>query len=190
VEHARINADNLVILLNHVRCAAFELPFEPGEAFGSFGDVHELLEYLAEEEHSLHQSPGGAYRWVNPEPPTDSVNLRTGGSDTIVIQDMSGPETLVIGEIDRQSAPIMVHEGAIYLHEGRQFAIKTLDWETGIASAQQTDVDITLRASSASEVAIIEGDESEIAGDVVKARGLVEVTWQAKGYRMNQALHA
>src|SRR5260221_3562897 len=176
VEHARINADNLVILLNHVRCAASGLPFEPGEQFGPFGDVHELLEFLAEDEHSLHESANGVFRWVNPDPPADSVNLRTGASDTIVIQDVSRPEPLVIGEVDRQSAPLMVFEGAIYLHEGRQFAIEALDWATGIASARQTEVDYYTDAGSASEVTIIEEDEADIAGDVVKVRGLVEVT--------------
>ncbi len=181
VEQARINPDNLVILLNHVRCAAFELPFKPGEAFGTFGDVTELLDFL-EEEGSLHLSTGN-YRWVAPQPPAESINLRTGTSDTIAIQDVSGAEPVVIGEIDRQTAPLMVHEGAIYSHEGRQFVIEALDWANGIASARQTSVDYYTDASASSTVTVLEEDESDVIGDVVKARGLVEVTWQATGYR-------
>jgi DEAD/DEAH box helicase domain-containing protein len=183
VENARINADNLVILLNHVRCAAFELPFRPGETFGTFGDVSELLDYLAEEEGTLHSSAGG-YRWVAPDTPAQAISLRTGTSDTIVIQDMTRGEPFVIGEIDRQTAPLMVHEGALYLHEGRQFLIDKLDWEHGIAFAQQAAVDYYTDASSSSTVTVLDEDESDMAGDVVKARGLVEVTWQATGYRM------
>src|SRR5260221_859191 len=183
VENARINADNLVILLNHVRCAAFELPFEQGEKFGSFGDVTELLEFLAEDEQSLHHS-GNSYRWVNPAPPAASISLRTGTSNTIVIQDITGIEPIVVGEIDRQTAPLMVHEGAVYLHEGRQFGIETLDWDNGIASARQTSVDYYTDASAGSTVKVIEEDESEVIGDVIKARGLVEVTWKATSYRM------
>ena len=95
-----INADNLVILLNHVRCAAFELPFEQGEPFGTFKEVEPLLEFLAEDEKTLHHT-GKMYRWVAPDSPSDSISLRTGTSDTIVIQDMTDPAPLVIGQIDR-----------------------------------------------------------------------------------------
>ena len=183
VENARINADNLVILLNHIRCAAFELPFVAGEHFGTFGDVTELLEFLTEDEHSLHHS-GDNYRWVSPQAPADIISLRTGTSDTIAIQDITGQEPLVIGEIDRQTAPLMVHEGAVYLHEGRQFAIEKLDWENGVASARQTAVDYYTDASASSTINVLEEDESEVIGDVIKARGLVEVTWKASSYRM------
>ncbi len=182
IENARINADNLVILLNHVRCAAYELPFKPGETFGTFGDVTELLNFLAEEEGTLNKSPGG-YRWVAPDSPAEAISLRTGTNDTIVIQGMTGPEPRVVGEIDRQTAPLMVHEGAIYLHEGRQFLIDKLDWEHGIAFAQQAAVDYYTDASASSTVTVLNEDESDMAGDVLKARGLVEVTWQATGYR-------
>src|SRR5262249_27154825 len=75
-------------------------------------------------------------------------------------------------------------EGAIYLHEGRQFLIEGLDWENGIAAAKQTTVDYYTDASASSTVTVLEEDCSEVAGDVIKARGLVEVTWKATGYRM------
>ncbi|MEP7286030.1 MAG: DEAD/DEAH box helicase [Chloroflexota bacterium] len=183
VEQARINADNLVILLNHVRCAAFELPFKPGETFGTFGEVTELLNFLAEDEKSLHNT-GGTYRWVAPDAPAEAISLRTGTSDTIVIQDVTDSEPIVIGQADRQTAPLMVHVGAVYLHEGRQFIIEALDWENGIAAARQTAVDYYTDASASSTITVIEEDCSEVAGDVIKARGLVEVTWRATGFRM------
>src|SRR5258708_258739 len=101
VENARINADNLVILLNHVRCAAFELPFAPGETFGTFGDVTELLDFLAEDEQSLRKSESG-YRWIAPGSPAEGVSLRTGTSDTIVIQDMTAADPSDSGKLTRQ----------------------------------------------------------------------------------------
>ncbi len=183
VENARINPDNLVILLNHVRCAAYELPFKRGESFGSFGDVTELLDYLADEEGSLHQSPAG-YRWVAPDPPSKDISLRTGTTDTVIIQDIGGGQPVVIGEIDRQAAPLMVHEGAIYMHEGRQFMVERLDWANGVAYVRQAMVDYYTEATTSSAVTVLEEDESDLAGDVVKARGLVEVTWQSAAYRV------
>ena len=77
----------------------------------------------------------------------------------------------------------MVHEGAIYLHEGRQFMVETLDWANGIALVRQGAVDYYTEATASSAVAVLEEDESDLAGDVVKARGLVEVTWQPSAYR-------
>ena len=41
-EHCRVNPDNLLILLHHIKSAAFELPFEEGERFGK-EDLMELL---------------------------------------------------------------------------------------------------------------------------------------------------
>jgi len=182
VENARINADNLVILLNHVRCAAFELAFKPGESFGSFGDVTDLLNYLAEEEGALHQSPNG-YRWIAPGAPADEISLRTGTTDRIIIQDMTSGDAVAIGEVDRQSAPLMVHEGAVYLHEGRVYLIEALDFDNGIALAKSAAVDYYTEASTESTVSVLSEDESDMAGDVVKAHGLIEVTWQVSGYR-------
>ncbi len=183
VENARINANNLVILLNHVRCAAFELPFVAGEPFGNFGNVTELLDYLVEDEGSLHRSEQD-YRWVAPQPPANAISLRTGNSDRIVIQDCTNAEPFVIGEIDRETAPLMVHQGAIYLHEGRQYLVDALDWDNGLASVRQVEADYYTDASAGTEVRVIEEDASDVAGDVIKARGLVEATWRASGYRM------
>src|SRR5512134_510050 len=46
-EHALINPDNLHILVDHVKCAAFELPFTTAEMYGRH-DVQEVLAVLAE----------------------------------------------------------------------------------------------------------------------------------------------
>ena len=101
-----------------------------------------------------------------------------------MIQDHSGPEPVVIGEVDRSGAPIAVYEGAIYLHEGRQFSIESLDWENGIARARETEADYYTRASSATSLAVLEEIESELAGDCVRARGRLHVTSQATTYRI------
>lgn len=183
VENARINPDNLVILLNHVRCAAFELPFEPNEPFGNFGAVTELLDYLAHDEGLLHVSRG-SYRWIAPEPPADKISLRTGSNHTIVIQDITGSTPLVIGEVDRETAPALVFEGAIYLHEGRQYVIEALDWENGVASARQTAVDYYTDAMGVSAITVVKEAASDVIGDVLKAHGLVEVSRKTTDYRI------
>jgi DEAD/DEAH box helicase domain-containing protein len=181
-EHALINPNNLHIVADHLRCAAYELPFEHGEGFGEFKDASEILDILAER-GDVHDSKN-IYRWVSDVYPAGEVNLRTSGADRIVIQDHTGAEPVVIGEIDRQSAPILVYEGAIYLHEGRQYTIEELDWEQGIAKAMQTEADYYTDAGSSSDVTVLEEFESGVAGDCLKAYGSVQVTSQATGYRI------
>jgi DEAD/DEAH box helicase domain-containing protein len=181
-EHALINPDNLAILVNHLRCAVFELPFQPGEAFGEFKDAADVLSLLAEE-GQVHASDSG-YRWVAGNYPAASISLRTSGSSTIVIQDQSGAEPRVIGEVDRESAPIMVYDGAVYLHEGTQYLIEHLDWENGLAQARRADVDYYTSASSGTDIQVEEEFETAVAGDCVKTHGRVQVTVQASSYRM------
>ncbi len=184
VEHARINPDNLLILLAHVRCAVYELPFAPGETFGSAVDVADLLDFLAHDEGTIHAAPNGGYRWIAPAPPADTLSLRTGGSDTIVIQDVSGATPIVIGQVDRETAPASVFQGAVYLHEGRQFLIEALDWENGVASARTADLDYYTEARGESGLQILEEAASDVVGDVLKAHGTVEVSHQTTHYRV------
>ena len=72
-------------MVKHLLCAAFELPFRDGETYGNFGDVDELLEYLAEEgvlHHTRNQ-----YHWLGDGTPSSRVSLRTNGDETVVIHD-------------------------------------------------------------------------------------------------------
>src|SRR5579884_2993293 len=81
-EHARINADNLEILLNHLKCAAFELPIGDGEKFGPH-ETGELCRFLDEDAHLLHHS-GGCWHWTSDTYPADAVSLRAVSSDNFV----------------------------------------------------------------------------------------------------------
>ncbi|MBN1122905.1 MAG: DEAD/DEAH box helicase [Anaerolineae bacterium] len=181
-EHALINPDNLVILVGHLRCAAYELPFEDGEPFGEFDEAAVILDMLAEG-GEVHHS-GGMYRWVDDTYPAADLSLRTSGPDVIVIQDHSSGDPEVIGEIDRESAPVLVYEGAVYLHEGKQYLIEELDWEQGLAIARQAEVDYYTQSSTSTAVDVEEESESALAGDCVKAHGRVLVTSRASSYRI------
>jgi DEAD/DEAH box helicase domain-containing protein len=153
-EHALINPDNLALLADHLRCAAFELPFEAGEGFGQFEDVQAVLKVLVEE-GELHEA-NGQYRWVAAQYPAEAVSLRAAGADKIVIQAGGGGERPnVIGEVDKASAPVRVHTGAVYLHEGRSYVVTRLDWEAGIAEVKAEETDYFTQASEAVELEIV-----------------------------------
>ena len=74
-EEARIDPDNLHVLLAHLRCATFERPFEPGEVFGP-GPVDDLLAFIAEEGH-VRQAGDGRWYWSSENFPASEVSLRT-----------------------------------------------------------------------------------------------------------------
>src|SRR6266700_3797503 len=115
-EHAFIQPDNLEILINHLKCAAFELPIAPGEKFGDV-DLPDLCARLAEAGF-LHLA-GESYHWTHEAYPADTISLRSVTSDTFVIIDTTAAPN-VIGEVDFPSALVFVHEKAIYIHGGQQ----------------------------------------------------------------------
>jgi len=177
-ERGLIQPDNLVILLDHLRCAAFELPFEQGEAFGRFPDAPALLDYLTQETQDLHRSNGN-YRWVGEGYPAAGVSLRSGGPDNVLVIDYTGGAGVVIGQVDRPSAPSLVHADAIYTHEGQPYLVERLDWEQGQAAVRQTDVGYYTEASASQQVEVV--NELERADG--RAYGEVQVTTQVVGYR-------
>jgi DEAD/DEAH box helicase domain-containing protein len=181
-EHALINPDNLVILVSHLQCAAFELPFETGETFGGAGRVDDILDFLAQE-GLLHRS-SRSYHWVADSYPAASISLRSGSSESVVIQDVSDPDgPVVIGQLERESAPLLLHEGAIYPHQGATYLVERLDWDDGRADVRQVSVEFYTRASMSSTLQVLAVDESAQVGPVWKHHGRVQVTSQATAYR-------
>jgi DEAD/DEAH box helicase domain-containing protein len=160
-ETARINPDNLIILVDHIKCAAYELPFNVGERFGTF-ETEEVLEYL-EEERVLHQN-GDKFYWMNDSFPAHNISLRSASQENVVIIDQSDVANVkVIGEMDRFSAMTLLHEEAIYLHQGTQFQVEMLDWEEKKAFVREVDVDYFTDANLAVELKVLEQDKSRIS---------------------------
>jgi DEAD/DEAH box helicase domain-containing protein len=180
-EHGLINPDNRALLEKHVRCAAFELPFEKDEAFGRNLQVRSMLESL-EKQGDLHRS-NGVFRWIADSYPAQSVSLRSGGDDTIVIQKVSDGKPLVIGEVDRIAAPILLHEGAVYTHEGRTHIVKRLDWDGALAEVVATEVDYYTSASESIDLEVLDVRDANEAGAARKAHGRVNLVAEATTFR-------
>ncbi len=149
-EHALTNPDNLRIMVRHLLCAAFELPFKQGEDFGGFGDVTPLLEALrdAGDLHETRQQ----FHYVGEGSPATAVSLRTSGDDTVVIQAHDEDGVHVIGEVDLDTAPVMVYEGSIYMHQARTYLVESFDWDGRIAHVRPIEVDYYTRASIGSSI--------------------------------------
>jgi DEAD/DEAH box helicase domain-containing protein len=157
-EQAAIDPNNLIILLSHLKCAAFELTFEEGELYGD-QPVAEILEYL-ESQGVLHLE-GGRFHWMADTYPAEDVSLRSAAPDNVVIIDASGPRGVVIGEMDLFSSQEMLHDEAVYIHGGRQYHVDKLDWERSKAYVRPVDVDYYTDAQRKTELKTLSDEEGE-----------------------------
>jgi DEAD/DEAH box helicase domain-containing protein len=184
-EHAFIQPDNLEILVNHLKCAAFELPIGPEERFGEV-DVQDLCARMAEAGF-LHRA-GENYHWTQEAYPADTVSLRSVTSDNFIIIDITGVP-LVIGEVDFTSALTTVHEKAIYIHGGQQYHVEHLDFKERKAYVKRVEVDYYTDAIRYTQVRILECAEESRVGDVeakipaLRSHGDVLVRSQVIGFK-------
>ncbi|NOQ84646.1 MAG: DEAD/DEAH box helicase [Myxococcales bacterium] len=189
IEHARIDPDNIEILIQHLKCAAFELPFEPDDVFGDVPDdaLVEALDYLADNGvvHAASTAAGAIYHWASDSYPANGVSLRSASWDNFVIVDLDGDRT--IAEMDWRSTHTMLHEQAIYQHEGGQYQVERLDFDNHKAFVRHVKPDYYTTAMTHSKVTVLEQDQSATVdlGEVPLDAGLgdVSVIEKVVGYK-------
>ena len=179
-EFARINPNNLYILVSHLKCAAFELPFVSGEKFGEM-DPAEILDYLADQ--MILRKVEDRWYWMSENYPAVDISLRSASTENFAIIDTTDGTTKVIGEVDRFSAPMLVHEGAIYIHESAQYHIDKLDWERQKAYAREVDVDYYTDANLDVELKVLDVFEREELPQVKRNWGEVMVVAKTHMYK-------
>jgi DEAD/DEAH box helicase domain-containing protein len=176
-ERALIDPDNLHILIDHIKCAAFELPFNPTDTFGR-PDVQEILGILAEQGLVHRPDEQASWTWTNESYPADAVSLRSVSSDNFVIVDITG-ETRVIGETDYTSGPSTLHPKAIYIVEGQLFQVERLDVEGRKAFVRSVDCDYYTTAISHARVTPID----TFAAEAERSHGEVHVVSRVVGFK-------
>ncbi|MCU1385673.1 MAG: cshA [Acidobacteria bacterium] len=176
-ERALIDPDNLHILVDHIKCAAFELPFTAAETFGR-PNVQEILGILAEQGLVHRADEDSAWTWTNESYPADAVSLRSVSSDNFVIVDITN-ETRVIGETDYTSGPSTLHPKAIYIVEGQLFQVERLDFEGRKAFVRSIDCDYYTTAISYAKVTPID----TFAQHAVRSHGEVHVVSRVVGFK-------
>jgi len=155
-EVGMINANNFPILVSHIKCAAFELPFNDKERFGEL-DITPILERLDQEKILRHT--GEKWYWSSEVYPAEEVSLRSPTVENFVIVNKSRNNE-VIGEIDYDSAPYLIHEDAIYIHQSQLFFIDKLDWEGRTAYAREVDVDYYTDAIAKTNIKVMNTDNT------------------------------
>ena len=180
-EHALINPDNLHILVDHVKCAAFELPFTTSEQYGRH-DVQEVLGVL-QESGFIHRADGedggeGIWQWTNESYPADAVSLRSISSDNFVVVDTTDGSD-VIGETSFTSGPATLHEKAIYLLEGVLYQVERLDFEGRKAYVRRIDCDYYTDAITYTKVTVLD----TFATEAQRSHGEVHVASRVVGFK-------
>jgi len=180
-EHALINADNLHVLVDHVKCAAFELPFTTTESYGRH-DLQEVLGVLSES-GLLHRSGGeeggeGHWQWTSESYPADAVSLRSISSDNFVIVDTTRGAD-VIGETSFNSGPPTLHEKAIYILEGQLYQVEKLDFDGRKAYVRQIECDYYTDAITYTKVKVLD----TFAADGLRSHGDVHVSSRVVGFK-------
>ena len=174
-EHALINPDNLHILVAHVKCAAFELPFTTSEQYGHH-DVQDVLRVLAE--GGLVHLTGDDWQWTSESYPADAVSLRSISSDNFVVVDTTRGAD-VIGETSFTSGPATLHEKAIYLLESALYQVERLDFEGRKAYVRAIECDYYTDAITYTKVRMLEQFDSRTTA----SHGEVHVSSRVVGFK-------
>jgi DEAD/DEAH box helicase domain-containing protein len=176
MEEARLDPANPYILSDHIRCAAFELPFrdevlEKGEDSFDKDEAVQVLEYLEEEGIVRHVS--GKWHWADRSYPAEGVSLRSAGADNVVIIDVTKGRNEVIGEMDRPGAKEMLFEKAVYMHRGRQFIVEKLDIENRKCLVSESDVNFFTDGIVKTDIKVLTEDEDFLIASSPLARGIL-----------------
>ena len=163
-EQARVDLDNPFIFMDHAKCAAFELPFGEGEGFGGTdeaagerADMTEEALSLLEEEGAVRLT-GGRWYWSDEGYPSEKISLRAATADNIVIVDVTGGGSRVIGEMDRPSAKELIFDNAVYIHLGTQFIVKKLDIANKVCHVERKDLDYWTDAVVKTDIEVLTED--------------------------------
>ena len=188
-EHARINPDNPFILVNHLKCATFELPFEDGERFG---DREVRRELAALEDEGLLHKAGARWHWANETYPADHISLRTVTTDNFLVIDTTSRDEKqtkrrnIIAEVDWGSAFATIYPKAIYLVESDPFEVQELHFredEEKVAYVKRVNVDYFTDAVSAKGVWILRRLENRHRPDWIAEQGEVLVAEKVVGFK-------
>jgi DEAD/DEAH box helicase domain-containing protein len=179
-EHARIQPDQPLILLDHIRCAAFELPFVDGDAFGPV-EPGPWLQVLAES-GVLHRE-GGRWEWIADSYPAQAVNLRAVADGNFVVVDRTEGRQTIIAEVDYSAAALTLYEGAIHMVQSEPFQVERLDWEGRKAYVQRTHVDYYTDAIDYTRLKVLDDAEQAPAGQGAAHNGEVHVVRRVAGYK-------
>jgi DEAD/DEAH box helicase domain-containing protein len=186
-EKARVDPDNPYIFMDHLKCAAFELPFSEGSGMSgadasTVSETSTGLDFLAEE--GIVRNSAGKWYWSAEGYPSEKISLRCACADNVVIVDATGGSTHVIGEMDRASAKELVFDNAVYIHLGRQYIVRKLDITNRVCTVERKALEYWTDAVVKTDIQVLTEDQEGWTGDRVRhVIGDVLVRSQAEKFK-------
>jgi DEAD/DEAH box helicase domain-containing protein len=179
-EQARIEPDQALILLDHIRCAAFELPFVDGDRFGTV-DPSDFLAVLGES--GVLHAEGGRWEWIADSYPANAVSLRSVADGNFVVVDRTDGRQQIIAEVDYSAAALTLYEGAIHMVQSTPYQVERLDWDGRKAYVTRTHVAYYTDAIDYTKLKVLESFDAAVAGEGTVRHGEVHVVRRVSGYK-------
>jgi DEAD/DEAH box helicase domain-containing protein len=181
-EHALIDPNNVYVLLQQLPCAAMELPLTPqDEARFGQGFVPTMIE-LENNSTLVYQPEADNWIYMGPNYPAQRVNIRSVGHKPVVLLDASDHDRQ-LEVMEASAAPSRVHPGAIYIHLGETYRVKSLDLEAGEARLIPVEVDYYTQTREINRLQIVQPLRRQILKRAVAYWGTVRVTQHVVAYR-------
>lgn len=178
-ESGLINPDNMYILMDHLKCAVFELPFTETEEFS--GPVGEYMDIL--EEDGVVRFSGGKWFWADRSYPAEQISLRSSTPENIVIINTTSGKNEVIGEMDLPSAKELLFKGAVYIHRGGQYFSRDLDLENKCCYVEQSSLNYYTDSIVKTDIKLLQKDGTVKKAGAVLVIGDVLVRSQVAKYK-------
>jgi len=176
LESAAVDVTNPYVLLPHLRCAAWELPLADDEEV--FGDVASAID--DEVAAGRLRRRGGRVYWAGRGSPAAGVSIRSSdGPPVAIVEEGTGA---LIGDVDAARSHRTVHDGAVYLHQGRTYRVSRLDLAEGVALARPFHGDEYTSPRSDTDIRVAAEVEGSDWGRCRWSRGRVEVSTQVLAY--------
>ncbi len=183
-EHGLVNPDNLLILLSHIKCAAFELPFQEGEKFGG-EDLNQILEFLGEK-GVLHKSEG-RWHWTQDVYPADEISLRSISEENFLVIDRTReqgrPADRVIAEVDFEGAHATLYPEAVYMCESELYQVEKLDYDHRKAYVKKFRGEHYTEALTYTNITILDTFEKGEESSYDVEHGEIKVTSKVVGFK-------
>ncbi|MFC3237230.1 DEAD/DEAH box helicase [Streptomyces nitrosporeus] len=178
VESTVLDPDNPYVLAPHLCAAAAELPLTEAD-IPLFGPaVPELLPQL--EAAKLLRRRAAGWHWTRRERAADLTDIRGGGGRPVqIVEEGTGR---LLGTVEESAAHTAVHEGAVHLHQGRTYLVRTLDLQESVALVEEAAPPYSTTARDTTAVAVLKTDTEIPWGDGRLCFGSVEVTHQVVSF--------
>jgi DEAD/DEAH box helicase domain-containing protein len=183
IEQTVLDPDNPYVLGPHLAAAAAEAPLRDADLAAFGANAPQVVDALTEV-GLLRRRPSGWY-WTSRDKASALADLRgSGGRPVRVVESETGR---LLGTVDAHAAPRTVHPGAVYVHQGVEHLVDSLDLDGGCALAHRADLGYVTIAREQSTISVVGLRRRRALGAGELCEGDVEVTAQVTGFVCRRA---